>query len=199
MSKSRTGRHSLSPTDKLVTDNLRLVPFVAQRFIGRGVDLDELVAAGNEALVKAAQTFDPYRAQLTTWFVLKIESEMHAVCRSQARHWGEDPDRREIVHGLTPVTAPPPNDSTHRERLYEWTAWGRRGNAVAMCENWTALDVTADELREQIAESDVDDLRGLRQRLILRLRDGNLQQAAREERISYWRALRVLKKVIKDS
>jgi RNA polymerase sigma factor (sigma-70 family) len=202
----RGSRHSRSPTDKLVTENLRLVLFVAKDFVGRGIDFDELVAAGNEGLVKAARTFDPARAELSTWLVYKIRSEMQELCRSEARHWtrvDDDADAPELkgvgMYMSAVANTPPPVDGIHRDQIHVWKSWGERGNASASYEHWTTLDATAEELRQQIAEAgvDADDLRGLQRRLLAWMEQGCLQQAAREEGISYWRATRLLKKSIK--
>ena len=46
-------------TEKLVTANLRFVISYVKRFQGHGLDLSELVAIGNEGLLKAVRKFDP--------------------------------------------------------------------------------------------------------------------------------------------
>lgn len=45
--------------DRLVTANLRFVISYVKRFQGHGLDLAELVAIGNEGLLKAVKKFDP--------------------------------------------------------------------------------------------------------------------------------------------
>ena len=45
--------------ERLVTANLRVVISFVKRYQGRGLDLGELVAIGNEGLLKAVQKFDP--------------------------------------------------------------------------------------------------------------------------------------------
>jgi RNA polymerase primary sigma factor len=45
--------------DRLVTANLRFVISYVKRFQGHGLDLAELVAIGNEGLLKAVRKFDP--------------------------------------------------------------------------------------------------------------------------------------------
>lgn len=45
--------------DRLVTANLRFVISYVKRFQGHGLDLSELVAIGNEGLLKAVRKFDP--------------------------------------------------------------------------------------------------------------------------------------------
>ncbi|HXE57097.1 MAG TPA: RNA polymerase sigma factor RpoD/SigA [Gemmatimonadales bacterium] len=47
--------------ERLVTANLRFVIAYVKRFQGRGLDLPELVAIGNEGLLRAARRYDPDR------------------------------------------------------------------------------------------------------------------------------------------
>ena len=49
------------PQHRFITDSLAYVPGVARRFLGRGLPIDELTAAGNLGLVQAALRFDPGR------------------------------------------------------------------------------------------------------------------------------------------
>jgi len=49
------------PQRHFVTESLAYVPAVARRFLGRGLPIDELTAAGNLGLVQAALRFDPDR------------------------------------------------------------------------------------------------------------------------------------------
>jgi RNA polymerase primary sigma factor len=57
------GRRSLAgdleARNELVQRNLRFVISVARKYRNKGLDLDELVSAGNEGLIKAAAKFDP--------------------------------------------------------------------------------------------------------------------------------------------
>lgn len=52
------GEEALEARNKLVQSNLRLVIHYAKRYLGRGVDLEDLNAMGIEGLFKAAEKFD---------------------------------------------------------------------------------------------------------------------------------------------
>src|SRR6516165_5232124 len=45
--------------EHLVRANLRLVVAIARDYVGRGLDLHDLVAEGNLGLLRAAEAFDP--------------------------------------------------------------------------------------------------------------------------------------------
>ena len=54
--------------NKLVTSNLRLVVKIAQDFVGRGVDLEDLVCEGNVGLHIAAKKFDPSKGARFSYY-----------------------------------------------------------------------------------------------------------------------------------
>ncbi len=73
----------MNKTDnKFIQDNLGLVHSLAGRFKGRGIEYEELYAAGCEGLVKAAKGFDKSRGlQFSTYAVPVILGEIKRLFR----------------------------------------------------------------------------------------------------------------------
>ena len=68
--------------EKLVSDNLALVHSCARRFIGKGVEYDDLFQAGSMGLVKAAKGFDKQRGlQFSTYAVPAVLGEIKRLFR----------------------------------------------------------------------------------------------------------------------
>lgn len=68
--------------DKFVQSNLGLVHSLAARFRGRGIEYEELFAAGCEGLIKAASGFDESRGlQFSTYAVPVILGELKRLFR----------------------------------------------------------------------------------------------------------------------
>lgn len=76
-----------SARNALVERNLPFVVYVAKRYLGRGLAIDELVAEGNIGLIQAATTYDPARgARFLTFAKLWITQAIRgAVRKSYAR------------------------------------------------------------------------------------------------------------------
>ncbi len=74
---------NMNKTDnKFIQDNLGLVHSLAARFKGRGIEYEELYAAGCEGLVKAAKGFDETRGlQFSTYAVPVILGEIKRLFR----------------------------------------------------------------------------------------------------------------------
>lgn len=69
-------------SDGLVTENMGLVHLCARRFMGRGVDYDDLFQAGCVGLVKAAENFDQERGvRFSTYAVPVILGEVRRLFR----------------------------------------------------------------------------------------------------------------------
>ncbi len=71
--------------EKLIVDNLLLVPKVAQKFLGRGVDYLDLVQEGNLALINAANTFDfNYGTMFSTYAVKLITQSISSFVKTNS-------------------------------------------------------------------------------------------------------------------
>jgi RNA polymerase sigma factor (sigma-70 family) len=88
--------------NRLIIDNMKLVPAVAAGYRGGSIDFDDLEAIGREGLVKAARSFDPDAGtKFSTWAWIKIQSEITTALRRdepdllpRRRHEAPEPDRR---------------------------------------------------------------------------------------------------------
>ena len=75
---------SLEARQALISGNLRLVVYVAKRFMGRGLSLSDLIEEGNLGLIRAAEKFEPAKgfrfSTYATWWIRQ------AVQRGLANH-----------------------------------------------------------------------------------------------------------------
>jgi RNA polymerase primary sigma factor len=80
--KARRG--DLAARQQLISSNLRLVVFIAKRFLGRGLPLGDLIEEGNLGLIRAAEKFQPSKgfrfSTYATWWIRQ------AVQRGLANH-----------------------------------------------------------------------------------------------------------------
>ena len=69
-------------SEELVTENSGLIWSVARRFIGRGVETDDLYQLGCVGFLKAVDGFNPdYGTQFSTYAVPKISGEIRRFLR----------------------------------------------------------------------------------------------------------------------
>ncbi|WP_445665128.1 sigma-70 family RNA polymerase sigma factor [Fodinibius sp. AD559] len=83
---NRAQNGDLSAYHKLVTSNLRFVITQAKKFTNQGLDLIDLVSAGNIGLMKAIERFDPSQGyKLITYAVWWIKQSMHDALANESR------------------------------------------------------------------------------------------------------------------
>lgn len=79
-----------SKRDLLIEHNLRLVAYIAKKFEGTGVGIEELISIGTLGLIKAIGTFRPDRSiKLATYASRCIENEILMFIRKNNTHKGE--------------------------------------------------------------------------------------------------------------
>jgi RNA polymerase nonessential primary-like sigma factor len=72
--------------DVLITHNLRLVVYIAKRYLGRGLPLLDLVAEGNLGLMHSLEKFDPDRGfRLSTYATWWIRQSIELALMKQSR------------------------------------------------------------------------------------------------------------------
>ena len=72
----------LQARERLVQENIALVKFIVKRFLGRGVEYDDLFQFGCMGLLKAIDRFDPsFQAQFSTYAVPVIMGEIRRYLR----------------------------------------------------------------------------------------------------------------------
>ena len=127
-------RGNVEARQALISANLRLVVYVAKRFIGRGLALSDLIEEGNLGLIRAAEKFQPGRgfrfSTYATWWIRQ------AVQRGLANHASTVRLPVHIAEALGRL-------ARHRERLT--TKLGREPREAELAE---ALKVTPQRLRE---------------------------------------------------
>lgn len=75
---------AIRATDELVRANMGLVKKIALRFIGRGVELEDLIQIGTIGMIKAIRSFDVERGtQLSTYAVPLILGELRRHMRDE--------------------------------------------------------------------------------------------------------------------
>ena len=82
----RMKRGDIEARDVLITHNLRLVVYVAKRYLGRGLPLLDLVEEGNLGLMHALEKFDPDRGfRLSTYATWWIRQSVERALMNQSR------------------------------------------------------------------------------------------------------------------
>ena len=110
----RVQRGDEKAAERLVTANLRFVISYVKKYQGHGLDLSELVAIGNEGLLKAVKKFDPDQGvkfiSYAVWWVrqavripLNQNSQLIRMSRTEtylSQELGREPTDNEIAQAL---------------------------------------------------------------------------------------------------
>src|SRR5688500_9345621 len=86
--------------ERLVTADLRFVISYVKKYQGHGLDLGELVAIGNEGLLKAVRKFDPDQGvKFISYAVFCLENEILNAIAEETRNDSRDLRQKcELVH-----------------------------------------------------------------------------------------------------
>ena len=77
---------SQAAKDAMIEHNLRLVVSVAKRHLGRGLDFNDLIQAGNEGLMKAVDRYDPERGyKFSTYAMWWIRQSIDRTIKDEGR------------------------------------------------------------------------------------------------------------------
>lgn len=186
--------------DGLILDNTRLVATLANDLRDRGVEYEELISEGTLGLVEAAESFDPNLGKFSDHATAKIRLRLfHRVGAEQQENFLKDGESS--LH---------PRGGYSIEKIYDFDAWGEYGNAAAICERWSKLDASPEDL--SVLYEDIRDKRakftaafmsltGAQRKLVTWVYLGEprtpITQAARDLGISYFQATRMLKRALK--
>ncbi|NLC12087.1 MAG: RNA polymerase sporulation sigma factor SigE [Firmicutes bacterium] len=84
LEKLKDGDTSVRGT--LIERNLRLVVYIARKFENTGINVDDLISIGTIGLIKAVNTFDPYKnIKLATYASKCIENEILMFLRRNSK------------------------------------------------------------------------------------------------------------------
>lgn len=79
-SRRKASRVGIAERNRLVVDNLRLARFLARKYVGRGVEIDDLIAEADLGLIRAAELFDPEKGKFSTFAYHHILQKLRLVC-----------------------------------------------------------------------------------------------------------------------
>jgi RNA polymerase primary sigma factor len=160
--------------NELVRRNLRLAAHEARKFIGRGIDYEDLVQAANEGLMTAASKYEMGRGRFTTyavWWVrhnLQIEVANHALT-VRIPVWAKTVLIDRDYKGRAPVAGVKSGALLDAERAaagtvsFEQVIFASKGSSDLLLADVLADEGAADPEQEAIRQSDVAQVQALLQ------------------------------------
>jgi len=158
-------RPNQTQRDKLVTENLCLARWVAWKYRKGTVAYRELEAIALEALVRAANTWDPRSGfAFSTWATNTIRWAIQKALKGEPyeviskNYWGTDDEDgpvlgslynhygRQYVAGVYQI---PEQDKPIRGEFYEWQVWDEDAYIAAVADYWKKLAATWEDSKER--------------------------------------------------
>ncbi len=200
---SRKARRGDSGARELmIASNLRLVVSMARRFMGRGLDLDDLIEEGNLGLITAVERYDPEKGfRFTTyaaWWIrlgiakglaeqsktlkipLHVMRTLHRYLEKErclALELGRFPSNDEVCQaaGFGPRRSRSVSELMRGIKSLDEEAVGEAGRALSLLERTPASPTLEEVLQRQMESKNLEDLMGKlseREKLVLRIRYG---------------------------
>lgn len=123
--------------NRLVLENTKLCTKICADYRSANVDFEDLLAEAQLALVAAARQFNPLLAKFSVFASLCINQALVHLLNREKKHRRVDDVEIEGVDGFGIIQ---PEASDGPTRVLEWTAWGVRGNAKAICDWYVQVD-----------------------------------------------------------
>jgi len=186
----------------MIASNLRLVVSMARRFMGRGLDLEDLIEEGNLGLITAVERFDPEKGfRFTTyaaWWIrlgiakglaeqsktlkipLHVMRTLHRYLEKErclALELGRFPTNDEVCQaaGFGPRRSRSVSELMRGIKSLDEEAVGEAGRALTLLERTPASPTLEEVLQRQMESKNLEDLMSKlseREKLVLRIRYG---------------------------
>lgn len=124
--------------NKVVNANLRIVWSIAKRYVGMGLDFEDVLQEGNIGLMVAVQTFDVSRGtKLSTWILERVREHINIALTEKSRtvrmHLGQVKAKNTYV-GVS-MDAPLASDEDGDKTLLDTFASGMRADNLTDIED----------------------------------------------------------------
>ena len=124
--------------NKVVNANLRIVWSIAKKYIGMGLDFEDILQEGNIGLMVAVQTFDVSRGtKLSTWILERVREHINIALTEKSRvvrmHLGQVKEKKSYI-GVS-MDAPLASDEDGEKTLLDTFASDMRADNLTDVED----------------------------------------------------------------